>query len=502
MNVRPETPEIFKSAAAIALLVTAATAATMTASGATQLPAELPLEAQALALELDNAKLEIVLEEGAEGWLHAAALSEGVDHGEVLDLRRDGGQLTIARVDSSPAADPRLALRLRLDPVQQLSIRGRELVVTVTHEQPQEGDGAQDLEEPAELELPAEQGEDTGDDPGTSLRLSVEGSQVTLIGVGETSVRAVRSSVRLDNCHEALTLVLEGGAAQIHDHRGPLQLDGEQGEFTVVRNRGQMNVKLDGGGLQSNFGRGALTAHVEDAYVGLERWGGRLSVKGHASTIDAYTTTSKRAALEGQDLNITIESWNGPLNARLTGGGLTGNGVRGKAIVNARAWTSVELQNLKGSLSLNLRDDSSAELVRIIGSLKADVTDSTIQIDTVQNLHLGATSSRVDIAGVRKLTQLTVKACEANIDLTGLSGKPTIALQAQSRAWVRLSTPCSVRTSGPGSALGNQVRISGCDYRARGRTMPRPIRGVDGQRTVQLTVSMAADAELEVEGAP
>ena len=153
-------------------------------------------------------------------------------------------------------------------------------------------------------------------------------------------------------------------------------------------------------------------------------------------------------------------------------------------------------------MNLTLKGDASADLQRILGELRADVAKSSLRVDDVRAVAITANDADITVSAVKKITTLHASFSELDLDLTDTRGQLALRLQQGSRARVRLLTPCQVRTSGPGSGLGNEVTVNGCAYAPLGRRSRTVGRGVNGQRTVVLSVNMAQGTELEVDGVP
>jgi hypothetical protein len=450
-------------------------------------PDEQVRQAARIDVELDSARLAVVIDDSSEPLLRVTAAGDDSDRRHELDLQSTGSRLVIARRD--PAAGEPLRIELGLTSSQALSLKGRQLEVEIEAVPIEDEAGTTTTE----LQLPSQQ------KPGSQqplLEMAVEGSQVTMNGINGASVVMIESTLGIDYSSGSLTLDLRGGQTSIHSHQGPLKVTGSKAALSIADCLGKLDLELEGGSLLGRQNQGIFKGVASDALLDLQGWMGPVTFKGTWTTFGLRSSRGKHLKLEGSNLDAVVERWSGAADINLVAGSLRGSSWPGQAKVMARDGTRIELEGITGALTLVL---NGAEVsLQQVKELSCQVLDgSTLKVTQSGSVSISATDSEVVVSDIKKVTLLDARHSHFDLDLTGLHGQPTINLRDGASAMVQLSAPCQVITRGANADRGNQVTIHGCEDILNPRRSFRP-RGMEGERAVRLSVTMTETSELSV----
>ena len=506
-----------------------------------EVPADLELQDVPLVIDLDVASLEIVLDPNATPTLRAlSAPASGAPAAGAPDAPRpalavssDGGIMVVRRVPDeageATAVSPRLILELVHHPASRLQVFGSELDIVVTGQRAELEDTRADEDE-AEVgdqndEDDVDEDEDGDDedddeedgdeqeagaaavalfDPEDPHRrfFDLAASDIDLIGVEGTSVRAVESYLHATGTRGRLTLAFESGTADITGHRGTLELTSLDSEITLSESVGRVASAITGGSLIAKGGSGQLNGRFIDALLRVEGWrAGRFVVAGIGATVEARGFAGVRLELRGDGLDVALDDLQGHLLAELAGGSFTAGQVAGPFEVKARDGAELSIDGVQGQPTLTL-ENSSARLVDVAGTLKVNVRGGRLDVDGAQRLDLAAANADVVAGRFKRLIKADLTDSRVDLDLWELASQPRLSLRGATEARVRLRTPCTVKL-GEVDLLAGRADVTGCELHSQSlRRTRQERRGVSGNRRIVLTATLSEDSTLEVEGAP
>ncbi len=440
------------------------------------------------------------VEADAEPALEATAADDegGLVHLEAL---ADASSLEVRRPADAEGQGPRIRVEVVVTPGQLVSLEGRDLVVAVR--------GSISAAALADEELESADGEEEGSvaveaaaEGASSLRLAVEGAQVDLAGIRNATVEARRSSLWSLRTHGLLTVTLDDGSAEVRGHQGDLRLEATDSEVRVSDFRGKLEPRLAGGSLDVRQGIGVFESEVADAFLLFDGWRGYVTLLGTGTTVEARGADQPHPwKIDGEDLQVTLEGFAGPVAAELDGGRFQASSMH-RMIVTATHRADVELTDLEQGVELKLAGGATARLTDVAGKVQAEVNDAELTAERIGQLSLTGVRSEVDVGAVARLLRLEMTDSNLALDLTSTPHSSALKLLGEGRTAVRLPAPCIVRIAGP-SAAGRSVDVTGCDLR-----LPDPAqrtlrsRFIHGSGTVTLTVSLDDGVQLEVEGEP
>jgi hypothetical protein len=237
----------------------------------------------------------------------------------------------------------------------------------------------------------------------------------------------------------------------------------------------------------------------------IERRRGALQIAGNNARVELRSVGQGENGvnIKGGGLDLLLEQIGGPLGVELRASQLLADGLKGRVDLKALEGTDLSLQNATGGLKLNLGGGASARLSEVRHGLTVEMRDSDLDLQQIARLSLVARASQINAREVRRVEKMEVMDCELDLSLANTNHSPTLQLKGASRASVELPAPCSVKVLGQGMVSGAEVRASGCGIETQGHGRRRyQNRGLDGGRAVVLTVRIAEDSSLEVEGRP
>ncbi len=497
-----------------------------------EVPIELELPVAPLVFELDNASLEVVLEEGALPVLRALGGLEST-RGAAIALTDSGTTITVRRAESQgePAAvipggphgkshggatggshgsatgsAQQLRFELVFPPGHRLEVSGSELDVTIEAPPVAQSDEEDDDEEDEDEGEDDDEGDDEDEletqpvmaADGIRLSLALTDSSATLSGVVGASVNATQSYVHASNTRGKLTLALERATVESEGHQGAIDLFGRDSEVSLNDALGQVKPALTGGSLIVNGGAGPINGPFDSALLSVSGRRGQITVTGTGATIVASDLSGARIDLKGARHEVSIDDLQGSVLADLNDGNLSVSQMRGQATITARAGAEISFDGVVGTSKLTLKD-CSASLVDVTGQVTAELQSAHLELDGVRRLDLVARRSEIVASRLESLTRAEITNSQLDFDLQELKHNPTLTLKGSSDARIRLQAPCSVKMG----MLSTDANVNGCDVQAKGVPVRRKRyerRGLSGQRRVTLNVKMAQGSTLEVDG--
>jgi len=464
---------------------------------------ETPLKALHHELTIDNASIEIEIGDDREPTLRATATEDDVDLALALEVGQGG---LVVRSAVPELATTHLSLSLWASPEQTFSVKGRSLELsiaqTVDRAPPRSRiDGPAEADAPPAGKPPAEQRDETVLIP---LRVSVADSSVTIQGVAAAELEATDSDLSVSAGRGLTVIRLDRGSADIRDHLGMLDLDGHNGKFTVANSRARIEFRLEGGSLFAQDGVGAVSGEANEAFVQIQDHQGPTSLRGTDASYE-FRGSGGMVTVEGKQLDVIVERSEGPVTLRLSGGSVRGDTWNGNGKVSTADGTTVDLEGVRGQLSLTLEADCSADVSGVGALLQGTIRGSRLTASDISRLAINAESADVDVSYIDTLDRVDATDSQLTLDLREIQGRPALALRRGSRVSVQLPMPCQLRTMGPGSTLGTQVTVYGCEHRTGNQRWgggAQGVRALDGSRPVLLTVTLSEDSTIEVEGVP
>ncbi len=463
---------------------------------ALQLPAEVDLKDRLIVFDLSRASLQVVIDPEVEPYLYGRAIPEDGPQDQSLILSTEGGGIKISRPEQAQTDIPRLALEVVVGDTQRLQFMGSDLEVSLrlAVEEP-EDETERDIYNKERLQAAESQAKEGS----AGVEITVEDSQIELVGVcGVVAVVATESSLISENSRGEINLALNGGIANIGGHMGALVLSGD-GEFTLTKHRGKVELNTTGGSLRSRDGSGRIDGTVTDTVIQLDGWSGPVFFTASDTVFEAQFAICSRLTLDGTNLDVSMHDWKGSLQANLRGGSLRGSTWDGKATITVDGG-SVDLSGIRAPLIMTLRNDASADLRTIEARAKVEIHNARLDLDQVRKLDLAAVDSEVFSGRVVNINRFDALNCELELDLTETRGKIPLGLENNTRAQVILAAPCRVQASGEGARLGDRVSVSGCDLKLPNQRRGRTTRGISGEAPVVLKVAIDRTCELAVRG--
>ncbi len=378
------------------LLLAALVASCPLAAATLELPAEWPLGVDShLLFELDGAELHFTTRTDALPVLQATAPA-GESAG--LDVTSSGGCLTVRRAGGAGEA-PRLRIDVVLGPGYTVRVAGADLAVR-----------AEDL-----------LSEDSG---GSTYRLAVERSTVDLTGVRISELEAAASSVALTGTQGILALTLEGGSAVLRGHRGRLVLAAAGADVTVADHHGQIVPDARDGSLEITGGEGTFSGTAAGAHLTFDDWRGPVELRARDTVVEARGAEHRaRWQIDGIGLQLVLERIHGTVEATLEGGSLRASDLAAGVEVTA-AGTRIDLVESAGGVRLTLAGAADAVLADLLGGVEAEVSDSRLEVDQLDQLRLTGARAEVSVRRLARLESLEIRDSELALDLRGVGQGP------------------------------------------------------------------------------
>ncbi len=470
-------------------------------------PFEVELEAVGLILELVLADVEIVVRPGAPISLRFLATDSGPAVPKV-ELRREGAGWWVGRAADDPAPATELRLQATLPDGRGLRLHGEGLRLSLSRQQVEpQTSTAEDEEEQAKKNA-AEEEPSAAEvlfvavapgPPRLPLELDLFGSVASLTNLNEVDLQAEESDVVATGGRGKLDAALISSTLAISETRAEIALQAQGSDITVVSSRGELRIELRGSSLVAEH-QGRIQGQVEDSFVRLSEGLGRVELRGSGSTVEMRQAKYGQVRLQGTDLVVHGDDLTASLDVSLVGGSLTLTGCTGAAKVVGQGGLEFQLEGWQGGVELGLSEDSSAHLQGIRGLIKAQLEDAFFELSDSNELDLSALRSQVSVSDLRRLRRLVATDSQLELDLTGLRHNPTLVLQGASEAKVELDYPCAVRLAGGDETFDGRLRASGCglDNAAHGRSRFDRF-GLDGQRTVRMSVALSSESSLKIE---
>ncbi|HPA80528.1 MAG TPA: hypothetical protein PLS95_06895 [Thermoanaerobaculales bacterium] len=463
------------------------------------LPLELELPVAPVEIELDDCWIDVRLEADVVPSLKAR-VTPGAEPGPAptLEAGESGGRFRIARVESGDAAAlPTLSLELVLDRTQALTVRGSRLGLAV-----------RDAAGPSQTTPAAAPGQEpAGSEPSQPAgtvghRYELVDSEVQLWGAPGISVTAENTVLYGDSGVGSVVAVLTLGSLTLRGQQGVLQLNSTDSECAVEDLEGNIVYRLTGGSLDVRGGEGRLEGTTDGGMVSATGWRGNVSVSGSEATVVLRDGSRGQARITVEDSDVTLDAMNASLVIELNGGQLSADGLSGSAKIAGTRSSRLVVQDSDGQLDLTLRGESSGEVSEATGTVTAALFESSLEIANTRELSLSADDSRVTAAGIRRLTKLSARRSEVELDLRDASDR-SLSLKVPDDVVysVHLPTPCRVQLHG-GSGTSQGVDVTGCELQLEhmGRWKGAGVRDMDGRRPFLLTATLAPTGQLRVRG--
>lgn len=492
-------------------------------------------EGRRLVLELDAADIHVFLEGEGGALVHATAATtatttESPGPTELI-LGHVRGEAVLTRRLPEGSEGPRLRLDLLVPPEMPMRIAGRDLSIRIEPaaytdrgEESLADAGGRELTEDAEgsggtpegideerdqkANTPqgdASNGRDHPDDPPW-LDLDLESSELMAHGITDIGGRVSRSHLDFEKTHHALELALTESFTEIEDHQGSLALRIIGGETSVAGGRGSHEIWAAAHAeIEVSEGLGRLFTQVTaESRLRIDGFRGDVSVEGAQSFVEGRRLWSagKGVKIEAERLDLVLEDCRGPFEAQLKGGRLNGVAFLGQAKITGLRQAEIELEDLNGQLALWLRTGSSGQVAETRGKIEANVDGSRLTVWDAQRLDLTAKDAEVELRGLRALAGFRAQGSRLDLDLRSLQGnKPVLHLLSQTRGAIRVAAPCMVQIKSTDPLGASNVEVSGCETKRHGEGNRRraPTR-IDGSRMTWLTVDIAPDAQIEIDG--
>ncbi len=486
----------------ICLLVLAMAGAPTLAQSVEQ---DLP-PSKSLEIALWGTDLSIILRPGATPGLkaHAVTVEEGAEAvpaaGPTVELRAKGSALRILRAAESKAV--RLRVEVTLDVAQKVKVIGNDLDVTV--EAP-----PLDFREMAMLRRMAmERGEQQTTPTWTDVSLALESSRADVSGVAGAVLEGRDTWFVVRQSANQLTVKLEGGAAELREHRGKLRLEGQGGEIKLGNAMGEISILLEGTSLDISDAEGKLEGQARGgAALRLYDWGGHLEVESFGSSLELrnFRPGSQVLKVLAESSEVTVEALeSGQLDLDLKGGRLRVRDVSGKMKITAGQETEVELARLRGAWKGIF--DNSTITAEEIERFEVELTEADLRLEGAADLRLTANGSEIDASEVRQISRALLVDTRADFDLSEGS-RAKVETRGRSQVFVRMRIPCFVITPAArrgtnGAVVKNSevapgLDVSGC---TAGGNVGNGDQGEERASPSFLTLTVGEEAELDVRG--
>lgn len=478
-----------------------------------------------VVVEMHRAEVHLFIDPDGENFVQVIdpQAQPAVDPSTLRSEQREGAWHVVRSEDAErPPGPPDVRVDIVLTPGTPITVRGHGLSVIVedtafvrrqvgseTEDGETEDGGTEDGTAPDVPVLRAGETARGAASPTRQeslVRLDVKASQVEVWGVADLAVVSEESDVRLEGTRDRLTLECKESQVVLVRHRGALQARGEGGETLVDDGRGSLNFDWRRGELTFEGGEGKLSAHLEGTSLATDSWRGDLALEGDNALIrvDDGRSSGRGLDVRGKDVDLQIGDWRGNLNLVLDGGRLGGGPWRGKLSVTAREGATVDLEPMFGELKLWLRRGARARLQGVTGALQADVESSELELEgTTRKLEFTGKEATASLSGAEHMRKLRATASTVTVDLASLKGsRPTIEALGGSRVRVDILAPCLVDINSPNAVNTSNLDISGCESKRLGvgRRGGRAPTRVDGAPMTRIVVRLSDDSSVEVEG--
>ena len=457
---------------------------------------ETEVEAGRLILEIDGAEIQIFVEGKGSALLHGTAPATSATPTD-LEVVREKGEATLRRRLPVDGGGPRLRLDLLVPPDMPLRISGRDLTIRIEPAILAEGGEA-----PATSET---QG-GGGDEPAAWLDLDLESSELIVRGISDIGGKVRHSTWTSSDTLDFIRLALTDSVANFERHRGLVALQIIEGETVVEAAEGSHEIwAATDAQVEVREGRGRLQVQATNgSRLRVDGFRGDVSIEGSRSFVEGRRIWSagQGIRLDSDEIDFVLEDCRGPFEASLRGGRFSGVGFLGQAKITGLSGASIEIEDLNGQLALWLRGGSVGRLSEVRGRVDANVESARLDVEDAQRLDLTAKDAEIGVRGLRAIAGFRAQGSKLDLDLGTLQGnKPVLHLLSQTRGAIRLAAPCMVQIKSTDPLGASNVDVSGCETKRHGEGNRRraPAR-IDGSRMTWLTVDIAPDAEIEIDG--
>ncbi|MFN7964874.1 MAG: hypothetical protein U0V87_04190 [Acidobacteriota bacterium] len=462
------------------------------------LPISTVLDFNSVEIELRGGRVDVVIDPNVEEpSLEATDYVDSTAARGFLVLEPGAnGALHIGQAYGEDAVAPRVLLKLVLRPDQLLAIKGSDLAISIEDLRGLDTDDtATDATKPRSAS--------TGSTD--ALNLMPNDSDVHLAGVGSATLSGQRTRYRLERTHGQVRAQLKRGSLESTSHRGNIDVSGSDAEVRVTSLIGLLATHQDGGSVVVRDGSGTLELAIDAPNVcEISGFAGAVSlnVKHGAARLERSGTTELFVSLLGTQTDVEIEDLPGRLNLQLTDGGLKLRGVQGPVTVAAEGTATLELRELLDGLELRTQAGVESTVHGVQKRFTARVRDGKLKAEAIGDIDLVANNAQVSIQEITVATRLDVVDSDADLDLSGAQGFPTVKSMGRSRTRLVLRDPCLVRLDGEIEALRDQLQVDGCELIGGRDAAPSMQRRVNAQPPQIITASVGDDAELSVRARP
>ncbi len=460
-----------------------------------------------LEIALWSADLWITLRPGATPHLkaHAVMVKEGVAEavpaeGPTVELRENGTALRIVRTAEPPAV--RLRVEVTLDVGHKVKVTGSDLDVAV------EAPPLDFRKMAMRRRMAVERGEEQMAPTWTDLSLAIEDSRADLSGVAGGVLEGRDSWFFVRQSANQLTVKLDGGAAELQEHRGVLHLDGRNAEIELRDGMGEISFQIEGTSLEISGAEGKLEGQAKaGATLRLYDWGGDIEMDSFGSVLELrnFRPGSQTLNVLADGSDVIVEAMeSGQLDLDLKGGRLRVRDVGGKMKLTASHEADVELERLRGSWKGIF--EGSTIVAEEVERFDVELTDANLRLEKAEDLRLTASGSEIDASEVRRISQALLADTRADFVLIEGS-RAQIEAQGQSRVFVSMQTPCFAlmparrrgenETPARDSEVPPGLNVSGCTV---GGNVGRGEPDAETASPSFLTFTLGEEAELDVRG--
>lgn len=463
-----------------------------------ELPVDRPLAEKSrvrkMVVHLRHASVEIVVDPRADARLRARRPRRAEPEPEsgvpTVEWGDEEGSILLSRRGGDAEARIPIRVEIVVAAAETIEVRGSDLDVVI-RETAAVGEAAA-----------ATDGED---DPRLDLEVSRSG--IRLEGISGARLAVAEGRLDLVRTTGPLSIRTAGETVEVEveDHAGSLRLVASGGRHRLDGVRGELTLELEESRVTVTGGRGPLTARAKGGLLELEGWRGEGRFEGRSATLEVRRSGGPETDLtvEGRDLAVSVDQYEGSFTARLAGGSLRGGALSGATDLAGRSQAHVDLTGLRGEeVRLRLESGSSARLADVFERLAAEVMDSRLEAEAVVNLNLTAERSEVFATGLSRLGHAKATDSRLELDLTKIGHDPSLILRGAGTARVRLRAPCEVRLVEWGEIPHERARVSGCEFRSRFQATERLPMQTLVEGAVKLVASVSEESALVVVGTP
>lgn len=337
----------------------------------------------------------------------------------------------------------------------------------------------------------------------TEIRWShfeLEGGSVDFRGPGKAWFQGVNTDVSLAGTEGDFKVVLTDGTLSADDHRGNFELESANAVSTIHNLNGDLNAVASGGRVSLSGSTGKVTWAGDRSSLDIGDHQGDLTVSGPSNAIMLLQSQFPRLDLSGDSSTIRVFESSGNVKSTLLAGSLEIEQWTGRMTLQAQENVDVEISSVEGDVVLILTDDCSCTVKGVTGHTRGSSAGCEIDFSDLKSIEFSALGSTVTLNEVGEVPNFLMTDGDLIFRAQGLHGEPQFQLKGSARAHFEIPTPCMVQLQGPGKKSAS-VDVQGCDLR-RGNNpkVKRRKKKWETRRPVNLTVTLAVDAKIRVDG--